>query len=156
MPAKPSRTAGRSRLGAGYRLLFLVQPIALMFGSFVPTWFLAMAMARAMGIPDHAPVRAQPLGWLWFGVMLVMMEVFLVGGALCGFLVNVAILRSRQGYSWARVRGADVCPRWIVDWLESRRAGSRDSKDCMGPEDPLYDPLLDDVARRLRPWENQS
>jgi hypothetical protein len=156
MRAIPSGKPARPRLPAGYPFVFLVLPIALTFGSFVPTWFLALALARAMGIPDHAPVRDQPLGWLWFGLFLAMMWGFLVGGAVCGSLLNVFILHSGLGYSWAGVRRADVCPRWLVDWLESRRAGSIVSKARVRKlhEDPLYDPLLDGLARRLRPGED--
>jgi hypothetical protein len=125
-----------------------------MFGSFVPIWFLAMALARALGIPDHAPVRDQPLGWLWFGLFLTMTEAFLIGGFFCGCLINVLILRTRLGYPWAGIRGADVCPQWLVVWLEGRRASRLKSLDRKEREDPLYDPHLDDLVRRLRPWEN--
>ena len=142
------RKANRSSLPARYQVVFFVLPIALMFGSFVPLWFLAMGLAHALGIPEHAPVREQPLGLLWFALFLAMSWIFLFAGLLCGFLLNAAILRHGMGYPWSVIREIGVCPHWLVDCLGGWRSSPTGSKDRKGHEDPMYDPHLDDLARR--------
>ena len=138
--------AVRSNLRGKYQIALAVLPIGLGFGSFVPTWFFARALAYALGIPDNAPVIDQPNGFLWIVLFLAGMEMLLVGGFLLGFVVNALILRCALGWSWTTVRGTGVCPEWLVRWLEGPTAGSTGSKDFEPDDDPMYDPQLDDSA----------
>ena len=135
--------AVRSSLRGTYRIVFLLPPIGLGFGSFVPLWFFARMLAYALGIPDNVPVKDQPNGWLWIVLFLAVMEMLLVGGFLLGFVLNALILRFALGWSWTTIRGVDVCPGVLVHWLEGLTAGSRGSKGVESDQDLMYDPQLD-------------
>jgi hypothetical protein len=156
MHAIPFRKSGSSRLPVGYRIVCFVLPLGLMFGSFLPIWFLAMALARALGIPDHAPVREQPFGLVWLALFLTMIPVFFAAGMVFGFLMNAMILRFGLGLPWSAIRETGVCPDWLVDSLVGWRASATGSKERERHEDPMYDPQLDDVTRRLRPWQDSG
>src|SRR5438270_7053326 len=116
---------------------FIVPPIGLMVGSFVPTWFVARSLARALGIPDNAPVIDQPHGLVWLVLFLATMNLFVFVGGLFGFLVNALILHFGLGWSWALVREAGVCPRMLVDRLEGLMASCLGSKEWERNGDPM-------------------
>ena len=147
-----SHAAVRSKLRGPYRIVFLVPPIGLAFGSFVPTWFLAWVLAYILGIPENAPVIDQPYGWLWFVLFLAVMELGLFGGFVLGFLLNALILHLALGWSWTTIRGVDVCPDVLVRWLEGRFAASKVFPGAGWDQNPLYDPQLDGSGRPLPPW----
>jgi hypothetical protein len=142
-----------SNLRGKWPIALVALPIGLGFGSFVPTWFFAHALAYALGIPMNAPVRDQPNGWLWCLLFFIEMEVLLVAGFLLGMVLNALILRLGLGWPWTRVRGAGVCPEWIVYWLERQTAvsASAASKAVERLEDPMFDPQLDHVRPIDRP-----
>jgi hypothetical protein len=141
----------RSNLRGTYHILFLVLPIGLGFGSFVPTWFLARALAYILSIPDNAPVIAQPYGWLWVVLFLAMMELGLFGGFGLGSLLNALILHLALGWSWTTIRGIDVCPEILVWWLEGQLAGPKAFPGAGWDQNPLYDSQLDGSGRPSPP-----
>src|SRR5438067_1688960 len=110
MGGRSFHTVVRSNLRARYQIALVVLPIGLAFGSFVPLWFFARGLAYALGIPDHAPVKDQPNGFLWLVLFLAAMWVLFFIGILLGFLLNALILRFALGWSWTTVRGAGACP----------------------------------------------
>jgi hypothetical protein len=46
-----------------------------------------------MGIPDGAPVKEQPNGFLWLAAFLVTMVLLMVGGYIVGWVANAFICR---------------------------------------------------------------
>jgi hypothetical protein len=127
-------------------IVFIAPPIGFMCGSFVPTWFVARALAHALGIPDNAPVIDQPHGLLCLVLFLASMTLLVFVGGLFGFLVNALILRLGLRWSWTAVRDAGVCPRMLVDRLEGLMASPGASEECDRNGDPMYDPQLDESA----------
>ncbi len=124
------------------RPLQTILPIACWFSSFVPTWFIAMALARALEIPDDAPVKDQPYGWLWLVLLFITMFAFGTLGFICGQLLNLAIVRYTLGWSWAKIQYGDDGFRWLTRTIEAI------DEYLVGPEwhegeDPLFDPQLD-------------
>jgi hypothetical protein len=142
-----SHKANRSGLPTRYQIVFIVPPIGLMLGSFLPLWFFARALAHALGIPDDAPVRDQPFGFLWLVLFLTTMPMFMFAGMVFGFVMNALILRFGLGWSWAMVRRAGICPHKFVDRLEGQTASPTWGKDRPWDEDPMYDPHVDDLMR---------
>lgn len=116
-----------------------------MFGSFVPAWYVARALAHALSIPDDAPIRDQPFGLLWFVLFLVTMVVFIWIGLGLGLLLDAAILRSVFGWSWlTALQEIGVNPRFLIPRSWGVKLALPDSEDYDPEEDPMYDPLLDD------------
>ncbi len=126
LKATSERVLGFRRTYKNWKFLGIVLPIGFMLGSFAPTWFVAMALARVLGIPDNAPVRDQPFGFLWFVMFISLFWVLMLVGYSVGTALNVLILRYAFGCSLAVLGRDNFCPGWLARWFESRppvRAG---------------------------------
>jgi hypothetical protein len=128
----------------------LVPPLGLAFGSFVPLWFFAQARAEILGVRGGASVIDQPLGWLWLVLTISDGVTLVLGGCFLGFLINALILRFALGWSWTRVRGAEVCPGVLLHWLEGLTTGSNGSPGEEPDHDPMDDPQLDTSEHAVR------
>ena len=85
------------RLRGPYQLL--VTGLLLLCGTLMsfPLWRFAFWLAHRLGIPDHAPVRDQPHGWLWLVLVLLAATVLF---SICYFVVFgllAVVLRWRAG-----------------------------------------------------------
>jgi hypothetical protein len=139
----------RCKLPIWWRIIFNFLVIGLQFGSFVPLWFFAQALAHLLGIPDHAPVKEQPFGLLWLILVFIAMPILQLGCVVSGFLLSALILRFGLGWSWAMIRDASVCPQSLIGWLEARVAVPIESKSWDFPHNnPMYDPQLDPQPQR--------
>jgi hypothetical protein len=131
------------RLG-NYQFALIVLPIGLVFGSFVPLWFIARALGYVLGIPENAPVRDQPYGFVWLVLLLATMWGLMFVGFCVGSVLNALILRLALCWSWSAIREGGVCPPLLVHWLEARTASAIGSQDFRWDDDPMYDLQLDD------------
>lgn len=105
-----------------YELLLLPLPVGLGFASFVPTWFIARGLARALGLAwAGVPMRSQPNGWLWFVLFLVTMNGLMAAGGWLGCMLTARVLR--------RLERRGLIP--AADGGEALR------------DDPLFDPDFD-------------
>lgn len=133
--------ADRPALPRWLRIVLIVPPIGLVFASFVPTYFVSMALAELLDIPDGAPVKDQPNGLLWLGLLFVSMYAFMAIGFVLGTLLDAAFLRFSLGWPWSRIRAADPSLERVLRRLERWVPGV--SNNRTGELDPLYDRQLD-------------
>jgi hypothetical protein len=116
-----------------------------MIGSFVPTWYIARALAHILSIPDDVPVRDQPFGLLWLVLFLITMATLVWVGLGLSLLLDAAILRFFFGRSWlmaAQEIGLNTS-LWLP-WLWGVKRALSGSEQRDPKADPMYDPLLDD------------
>jgi hypothetical protein len=138
----PPRNAGRVRRPWKYEMLLVPLPVAGAIGSFAPLWFVALALARLLGIAAHAPVKDQRFGLLWFVLFLLTMVAFSLLGMVLGLCLNLLILRRVFGWAWIDIRDAGALPIWLDRWMQGGATPLQsDHAECDG--DPLYDRDLD-------------
>jgi hypothetical protein len=101
------------RLGAAGEPLLALAPVGLMFASLVPWCLLARALARALDIPDDAPVIDQHFGLVWFVVAVATGLVMMLIGYSLGVVLNVLIARFAFGWPMAAIVEAGIGPTFV-------------------------------------------
>jgi hypothetical protein len=120
MSALPFDRVVSKRLQSKYSLVVSILPFACAFlAAFLPSNFLARALAAAFGVAANVPVRDEPKGWLWLGVFLAVMIVLAVVGYLMGFVFNALIMHWAVGWSWPKVREVFLFSQVPTHWLNN-------------------------------------
>jgi hypothetical protein len=92
-------------------------PLGLMFLAFISLSLFMVWLARAWGIPAHAPVKEQPNGPLWILIFIVTMAPCMIGGYLIGWVGNALICRYILGWKPAEIKAtylhSNVPNRWL-------------------------------------------
>ncbi len=146
-PAKSDLNRGRTwkDLPAAWRFGLAILPVGLQLGSFVPLFFFAEALARALDIPWNAPVRSHPRGLFWFVPSMGEMLLLQLSGVLLGFSLNGLILRFGLKWTWREIQEAGACPRALARWLCERMTGTKGAGPHTAEEHLLYDDQLDEA-----------
>jgi hypothetical protein len=131
------------RLGAVRHPLLALAPVGLQFASFLPLWFLARGLARALAIPDEAPVIEQTYGLVWLALVLIAMLVFMLMGFSLGVVLNVLVARLGFGWPMAAVVEAGICPAFVSPdaWRRSGIAAAKRKSDAR--REHLWDREID-------------
>jgi hypothetical protein len=98
------------RLGAAREPILAFAPVGLLFASLLPWWLLVRALARALGIPDEAPVIDQPFGLVWLILALGAGLVLMLIGHSLGVVLNMLIARFAFGWPMAAIVEAGIGP----------------------------------------------
>jgi hypothetical protein len=141
MNALPLNFAISERLRLSTSLWLGALPIALMFSSFLVIWPFAKWSAALMDIPDGAPVKAHPNGFVWLGLFLGVMVTLMVAGYMLGWLLDALLCLALFRWPGAKVKRvfleSDVPAEWLKDpqtitiprqstnkWEEVRKKGA--------------------------------
>lgn len=119
-------------------------PFALMFGSWMPFWWFALELARALNIPMDEPLKEQRFGLLCLVLFLFTGVCFMLVGAWLGLYLVVATLRLGYGWTWADVLGSMFAPHRFESAMWGLKDLTLDSEDTDWSADPMYDDLLDE------------
>jgi len=123
MRALPFDSVISKRLLPKYSLLVSMLPLACAFlTAFLPSSFLARALARAFGVAGNVALRDDPHGWLWVAVFLTVMIVLAIVGYVMGFVLNALIMHWAVGWSWLKVREVFLLCQVPTHWLSTEPA----------------------------------
>jgi|GEM_PF-7047664 len=113
------------QLRTKYSFALGVLPIALMFLSFIPLWFISKGLGRMLDVQTDAPIKGQPSGLLWMIYFMSAMVILMVIGYLLGFLLNALIMRFIFGWSWIRLREIFLYSQVPDHWCKKSQIKSK-------------------------------